>query len=73
LSVKNQVQNIAFSFTITGGRIGTNPFATSLDITKFIIANCNKTKSHFKYQNLEPETSEPFSISIQPFFSQISQ
>jgi hypothetical protein len=72
VSVKNHVQNIAFSFTITGGKIGVNHFAINFDITKLIIANCNITISHFKYQNLEPETSDPFSISIQSFFSPIS-
>jgi hypothetical protein len=50
-----------------------NHFETSFPKTKFIIANCNNTKSHFIYQNLAPLTSVAFSISIQPFFSQISQ
>jgi hypothetical protein len=64
---------MACSLTKTGGKIGVNPLLANLAITKFIIANCNKTKSHFIYQNLAPLTSEPFSTSIQPFFSPISQ
>jgi hypothetical protein len=52
--------------------MGVNHFVINFDKTKLTIANCKATKSPFKYQNLAPETSDHFSISIQSFFSQIS-
>jgi hypothetical protein len=64
---------MACSLTKTGGSIGSKPFDINLETTKFIIANCNKTKSHFKYQKRAHETSLHLSISIHHFFSQISQ
>lgn len=53
--------------------INSNPFPVIKEIAYWTIAILRSASSPFKYQNRAPATSAPFSVSIHPCASPISQ